>query len=152
MATHESANGSIVHVELYSEDPDATWAFYEDVFGWDFEAVEGGGYTMVRPPTPPNGGVMQASEEVPVGTLPYLLVASTEDTCRAVDASGGGVLREPSRWKDGAPWPSSGPPATSCTRCGKAPRRAGKRRLRRVRPIPKPWAGSRRPSPDPGEG
>lgn len=87
--------GSITHFELYSEDPEATRAFYGDVFGWAFEEVADGGYTMARPPTPPFGGVMPASDEMPVGTLLYLLVDDAEASMVAVGEAGGTVLREP---------------------------------------------------------
>ena len=93
--TDEPAAGSIVHFELYSEDPEATRAFHEAVFGWDFETIGEGEYTMAEPPTPPAGGVMEANEGMPVGTLVYLLVDSAEDASEAVEAAGGRVLREP---------------------------------------------------------
>ena len=91
--TDEPAPGSITHVELYSEDPAATRAFYEDVVGWAFE--ETGGYTMARPPTPPAGGIMPAGEPMPIGTLCYLLVEDATETMAAVEAAGGTVVREP---------------------------------------------------------
>jgi len=93
--TDEPDEGSITFFELYSEDPDATRAFHEAVFGWEFETVEEGGYTTIRPPTPPYGGVMAATDESPVGTLAYLLVGSAEDAARAIEDAGGSVLREP---------------------------------------------------------
>lgn len=93
--TDEPEPGSVTHFEFYSEDPEATRGFHEAVFGWAFETVEDGGYTMVRPPTPPYGGVMEASEEMPVGTLLYLLVEDAEAACEAIGGSGGAVLRDP---------------------------------------------------------
>lgn len=93
--TDEPAAGSITHFELYSGDPKATRAFYEAVFGWTFEGIADDGYTMARPPTPPYGGVMQASDEMPVGTLLYLLVEDAEAAMAAVGEAGGHVLREP---------------------------------------------------------
>ena len=94
MFTDEATPGSIVHFELYSDDPEATQTFHEAVFGWEFEAAEGD-YTMIRPPTPPSGGVMAANEQMPVGTLAYVLVESASDACEMVGAAGGALLREP---------------------------------------------------------
>lgn len=93
--TDDPEPGSVTHFELYSEDPGATCDFHEAVFGWAFETVEGSDYTMVYPPTPPYGGVMQATEEMPVGTLFYLLVEDAEAACEAVAGAGASVLREP---------------------------------------------------------
>jgi predicted enzyme related to lactoylglutathione lyase len=87
--------GSITHFELYSEDPEATQRFYEDVFGWEFESVGVGEYTLARPPTPPFGGLMPANEEMPAGTLLYLLVEDAEDASRAIAEADGTVLRDP---------------------------------------------------------
>jgi len=89
------APGSVVHFELYTEDVAATRAFHEAVFGWTFEAVSDGGYTVARPPGPPAGGLMPASDEWPAGTLTYLLVDSAAAATRSVASAGGHVLREP---------------------------------------------------------
>lgn len=95
MLTDEPEPGSIVHFEHYTDDPGATQAFHEAVFGWEFEPVEGGGYTLARPPTPPFGGLMKVNEQMPAGTLAYLLVESAEDTCQGIEDAGGEVVREP---------------------------------------------------------
>lgn len=95
MTTHDPPDGSIVHVELYSEDGESTRTFYEEVFDWSFEDVEGGGYTLANPPSPPNGGLLAAGEHMPPGTLAYLRVADATATCRAIEAAGGRVVREP---------------------------------------------------------
>ena len=93
--TDEGQPGSYCHVELYSADPEATQAFYSEVFDWQFDQAEEIEYIFTKPPTPPYGGLLQAGEHMPPGTLPYLLVTSAEETCQAVEAAGGQVLREP---------------------------------------------------------
>lgn len=93
--TDEPGIGSVTHFELYTDDPTATRTFHEAVFGWTFETVEDGAYTMARPPTPPAGGLMEATDEMPVGTLLYLQVEAAADACEAIKAAGGTVLREP---------------------------------------------------------
>jgi predicted enzyme related to lactoylglutathione lyase len=93
--TDDPEPGSVTHFELYSGDPEATRTFHEAVFGWEFEAVEGSGYTTIRPPTPPFGGLLGAGEAMPVGVLLYLLVDGAEAACESIEATGGRVLREP---------------------------------------------------------
>ena len=93
--TDEPGPGSVVHVEQYAEDPDATRAFHESVFGWTYEAVEGGDYVLAHPPTPPAGGLLTAGEPMPVGNLLYLLVGDAASAVAAVEAAGGTVLRPP---------------------------------------------------------
>jgi|GEM_PF-462147 len=93
--TDEPEAGSITHVELYSEDPEATRAFHEAVFNWTFEAMEESDYLLFEGPTPPFGGIMEATDEMPVGTLLYLLAEDAEGTIEAIDDAGGSVLREP---------------------------------------------------------
>lgn len=95
MFTDEPEAGAITHFEFYSQDPAATLRFYESVYGWTSEVVEGEDYTMLRPPTPPYGAVMQATDEMPVGTMAFLGAESATDACAAVEAAGGRVLREP---------------------------------------------------------
>lgn len=93
--TDDPEPGSVTHFEFYSDDPAATRAFHEAVFGWDLESVGDGGYTMIRPPTPPYGGVMEATEEMPVGTLLYLIVEDAGAAREAIEDAGGAILREP---------------------------------------------------------
>lgn len=93
--TDDPDDSSLVHFEFYTEDPEATRRFHEDVFGWSAERLEDDAYTMVYPQTPPYGGLMQATDEMPVGTLPYLLVGSATDACKAIEAAGGTILRDP---------------------------------------------------------
>ncbi len=93
--TDEPDPGSIVHFELYTDDPAATQALDEAVFDWQFEAVGAGGYPMAEPPTPPFGGIMEASEEMPVGPLAYLLVDDAADAVQTIRGAGGRVVRAP---------------------------------------------------------
>lgn len=95
MFTDEPDVGSLIHFELYSEDPEASQDFFEAIFDWGFEEMEDGAYTMCRPSTPPFGGVMEASDEMPAGTLAYVLVENATDACRTIETAGGTVLRDP---------------------------------------------------------
>lgn len=90
--------GSVVHVELYSDDPQATQAFYEQVFGWTFYDVEGMEYTMFEAQGPPHGGLVgreRIDHEDAPGTLPYIYVEDIPATFEAIEPAGGKVLGEP---------------------------------------------------------
>ena len=93
--TEDVEPGSVVHFELYTEDLGATRTFHEEVFGWTFESIGDGEYILARPPTPPYGGLMPASEEMPPETLVYVLVDSAAEAVGTVADAGGVVLREP---------------------------------------------------------
>lgn len=95
LLTDEPDLGSIVHIEFYTENAEATESLHEAVFDWEFEHMEDDDYTLAQPPTPPFGGVMEANEEMPAGTLVYLLVGDAEESCATIEAEGGQVLREP---------------------------------------------------------
>lgn len=90
--------GSVVHVELYSDEPQATQAFYEQAFGWTFYDVEGMEYTMFEAQGPPHGGLVgrdRIDHEDAPATLPYIYVEDLEAIAGAIDAAGGKVLGEP---------------------------------------------------------
>lgn len=90
--------GSVVHVELYSDDPQATQAFYEQAFGWTFYDVEGMEYTMFEAQGPPHGGLVgreRIDHEDAPATLPYIYVEDLETTFEAIEAADGTVLGEP---------------------------------------------------------
>jgi hypothetical protein len=89
--------GQYVHVELYSDAPDATRRFFTKVFGWRFEEVSyGPGMKYLAYTTPGGlGGGMNARRDgafQPPGTLAYVLTADIAKTRRAVEDHGGKVL------------------------------------------------------------
>ena len=87
-------------IDLIQPDPEATMAFYRDLFGWEYE---------VR--TPPEAPVTYAyaridgllvaavggpdGPDTPEGWTQYIWVDSADDAARAVEASGGKVLGPP---------------------------------------------------------
>lgn len=95
MFSDEPETGSFVHFELYSEDPKATQAFHESVYGWTFESMENETYTMVYPPTHPYGGIMEANDEMDPGFLLYVLVDSAQDAVTITETANGKIRREP---------------------------------------------------------
>jgi predicted enzyme related to lactoylglutathione lyase len=84
----------VVHVEIRSSDPDASRAFYGEVFGWTFP--EGGmpGYTYVETgvegAVPGGIGPLQGGE--PTVTF-FVGVPDVDATLEAVTARGGRVVQ-----------------------------------------------------------
>lgn len=89
---------TIVHCELYSEDPAATKAFYERVFDWQISEIPNAGYWIVRGPSRPHGGLLQRRAPSqpggfhPPATLNYILVESVDDTAKKIVSAGGKIL------------------------------------------------------------
>jgi predicted enzyme related to lactoylglutathione lyase len=89
---NESGLGSIVHVELRSDEPEKTKAFYRTVFGWKFQEVPGMGYAMIETPSPPGGGLRKTDRGEHAGILNFIRVASVEGTSHAIEKAGGKIL------------------------------------------------------------
>lgn len=90
--------GTYAHIELYSEDPEATRRFYTDVFGWAFERVSYGPgmeYLGYRTPAMPHGGLMDRATTPPTmpGTLAYIHSDDIDATARRIEDAGGKVLQ-----------------------------------------------------------
>jgi predicted enzyme related to lactoylglutathione lyase len=93
----------VVHFELPADDIPRAKQFYDSVFGWGLQDVEGMDYTTIttvpvdesQMPTEPgaiNGGLVSRSDEVnvPVFTVD---VDSIDDTMKNVEAAGGSPVR-----------------------------------------------------------
>lgn len=93
-----TAPGTIVHCELYSDDPSATKKFYESVFGWKFREIPNAGYWIIKAPERPHGGLLQrrASPKPggfnPPATLNYIYVKSVDEAAKKIVAAGGKIL------------------------------------------------------------
>lgn len=98
MAGKPPPYGSIVHCELYSDDPAATKRFYEQVFGWEFQEIPNAGYWLVKAPGRPHGGMLQRRSPrepggfAPPRTLNYILVQSVDEAVKRIRKAGGRVL------------------------------------------------------------
>lgn len=84
--------GSIVHVEVHSNDPARTKQFFGDVFGWKFQDIPQMDYTTFEAPSPPNGGVMKPMENMGPTVLNYILSADIDATSKKIEAAGGAIL------------------------------------------------------------
>ncbi|MCI4337409.1 MAG: VOC family protein [Thermoplasmata archaeon] len=89
--------GSVVHVELASNDLAASRKFLKEVFGWKFKKNMMGPdmeYWTFEAPSGPMGGLMASMPERSAGTLNYLLVKSVDATVKKIKAKGGKILMD----------------------------------------------------------
>ncbi len=93
MAERQPKEGSYVHIELMSNDPTRTKAFFNEVFGWKFQDVPEMNYATYEAPTPPHGGLMTPPENMTAGTLNYILATDIDDACGRIQAAGGEILQ-----------------------------------------------------------
>ncbi len=92
MPEEKPKEGSLVHVELLTKEPERTKAFYKEVFGWTFQDMPEMNYIMFETPGPPSGGLRKPEEAETPGTLNYLLVDSIDASLTKVERSGGKIL------------------------------------------------------------
>ena len=90
--TNEPTIGSVVHIELHSDDPEKTKAFYHNVFGWKFQDLPEMGYSMIEAPSMPTGGLRKTEKGEAAGILNFILVASVDDATRKIERAGGKIL------------------------------------------------------------
>lgn len=91
--------GAPCWVDLYTSDPDASSAFYGELFGWTAQAAgeEYGGYiNFAKDGVPVAGGMRNDGENgMPDLWSVYLATDDAEATAEAATANGGGVLIPP---------------------------------------------------------
>lgn len=88
---------------IHVDDTDRARAFYEAVFGWEFEAWGPPGFYLIHTGTPDDPGVdglMHARHEPRTGTglngvEPTFLVEDVDATLALVEANGGTVTMRP---------------------------------------------------------
>ncbi len=98
---------SIVHFEVYGDNPTKLASFYEQLFGWKFEKVPattpGFDYWLIKTvptdkegrPTAPgvNGGLMKRPMPDARAWVDYIGVDSIEESLRELQKLGGTVIR-----------------------------------------------------------
>jgi len=82
----------VIHVEVVGKDGPALQRFYSDVFGWQLDTNNPGGYGMYRQDGGLTGGIGAAQEGTPGHVTFYVHAADAEDTLRRVETAGGRVL------------------------------------------------------------
>jgi uncharacterized protein len=95
----EYAPGTPSWVELSTPDPDASAAFYRDVFGWGASEPGGeetGGYRMFQSAGSNVAGLMgHMQEDQPTAWASYVSVADADETAQKVTDAGGSVIVAP---------------------------------------------------------
>ena len=97
-------NKTIVHFEVYGDNPPKLAEFYQKLFGWKFEKAPGSmEYWMIKTvptnkegrPTGPgvNGGMMKRPDPRATGWLNYVEVESVDQAVKDVQKLGGSVMR-----------------------------------------------------------
>jgi predicted enzyme related to lactoylglutathione lyase len=87
----------VVHFEIYTNDPNAVQAFYQDVFGWKFQKFEGGpiDYWLITTGDDAqpgiNGGLARPREGQSSCTLNTIGVSSLDESIRKIEQSGGKI-------------------------------------------------------------
>lgn len=94
------APGTPSWVELSSQDPDASAAFYGELMGWSTTepgpADETGGYRMFQQDGKNIAGLMGHMQEgQPTAWMTYVSVADADETAGKVKASGGNAIVDP---------------------------------------------------------
>ena len=86
----------MIHFEIQADNPERALEFYERVFDWKFEKLEGPGeYWLITtgPEDQPgiNGGLMRTSD-LPKGTINAIDVASVDEFVKTVVENHGKVV------------------------------------------------------------
>ena len=89
--------GGYIHVDLISDDPKATRAFYEAAFGWRFRSIPFAGYSLFEAHAPPHGGLRGPEREERPGMLGYIGVDDLGAARARVEHAGGKILGDVQR-------------------------------------------------------
>ena len=89
--------GAFVHLELHTDDTGLAKAFYQDLFGWNYNDVPQGDaiYTMIASPQQPGAGMQhKGMPDAPTMWLPYVTVDSVHDTVSRARTAGAEIIVE----------------------------------------------------------
>lgn len=98
--------GSHVWYDLMTTDPEASAAFYGEVFGWKTQSWEKGDYTLWKVGEEQFGGLMVLPAEAQAAGAPphwigYVNVADVAETAKQCEALGGGIIVPPTPISEG---------------------------------------------------
>jgi uncharacterized protein len=82
----------VIHVEVTGKDGAALQRFYSDVFGWQLDTNNPGGYGMLRQDDGLTGGIGGAQDGGNGGVTFYVHVDDPAGTLREVESKGGRVI------------------------------------------------------------
>lgn len=92
MTGDRAREGTVIHVDVVSEDERATRAFLEGAFGWKFRAIPFAHYALFEAPSPPHGGLRRVEANERAGARAYLAVDSLDEARGRIEKAGGRVL------------------------------------------------------------
>jgi predicted enzyme related to lactoylglutathione lyase len=88
----------ITHFENHGPVPEALVEFYQKVFGWQVEQMPGVNYRRINPGAtetkPLHGGLTHSAIPDLNGFLPYVNVASLDETAAKIQNPGGSIERK----------------------------------------------------------
>ncbi|MBH5318303.1 VOC family protein [Paenibacillus sp. GSMTC-2017] len=87
----------VVHFEIEAKDPEKKMAFYKDVFGWEFQEMMEGYWSVITGPAEDegiDGGIMKAASEDAVRTINTIKVENLDEYLGKVEQAGGKVTSE----------------------------------------------------------
>ena len=90
-------NHSICHIEIPTTDMEKATKFYQELFGWKIEMMQGSDYAFFDTGKEPGGGIMKVDKVSPpmgMGLTFYILVDSIEDTLSKAETLGGKLVKE----------------------------------------------------------
>jgi len=90
--------GAVHWNELWTQDPEASLAFYEGVFGYTHDAMKmpNGTYYMLKHRDQMRGGMLQApSSDIPTMWLQYVTVADCDAALARAKKNGATIVAEP---------------------------------------------------------
>ena len=82
----------IIHAEVVGRDAKKLQSFFSELFGWQFDTNNPGGYGMYRQGNGITGGIGAAGNGQPPGVKFYVHTDNPQDTLAKVEASGGKIL------------------------------------------------------------
>ncbi len=85
----------VIHVEVTGSDGERLQRFFREVFGWEIDTNNPGGYGMYRGANGITGGFGAAPEGRPGGVTFYVTSDDAQATLDRVEAAGGRVLMPP---------------------------------------------------------
>ena len=90
--TEVHKTGSIVHVEIQSNDTPASARFFKSVFGWKIKEFPEMQYTMWNAAGGPGGGFTAPQGGMGPGTLNHILSTAIDRDVRKIQTAGGAIL------------------------------------------------------------
>ena len=98
------AHGDFCHIELHSNDIQASRAFYEKVFGWTFQDTSGfETYAMLQTPAGFGGGIdsgPNAKAPSKVGPVLHIETDDIDATLKRIEEAGGATLAPKTKISD----------------------------------------------------